>query len=504
VPPIRTLRAWPAVCLAGALAAGALAACAPRAAPPPGRPLAIGLEAEPIGLDPHRRNDFHTSAVLANVYEGLTAFDAQLRVGPALAASWENPNDTTWLFRLRPGVRFHDGRALTAADVVFSLHRAAGLPGNETAGYLVSVSRVRAVDPRTVEIATQLPAATLLQKLAFVSIVPRGSPAEIRRPVGTGPYRLVSWTPGRVIELRAFDGHWRGAPAEKAVRLLPIADDAERVRRLAAGDLDVAAGLTPEGAARAAAAPGCREVVRDGLLVWHLEMRVDRPPFADPRVRQAVDLAVDRAALVARLLLGRGRASGQMVTQNDVGFAPDLLPPRRDLQRARTLLAAAGYPRGFDVDLEFRQGSRGAGLVAAQLAEAGIRAHPVGRSWDDLYSRMMDGRVVFQLGLVLAESGDASDLLDSMIHSRGTTPGYGGANTSGYVNRALDEMIERSAVVLDPLARRELLQRCVRQLASDRPNVALFVPFDLYGVRQGVEWAPRLDATVLAAEVRRR
>jgi peptide/nickel transport system substrate-binding protein len=489
--------------LLGAALAGLLAACSPREEPP-ARPLRIGVEADPIALDPHRHSDFHTSVVLANIYEGLTSFDALLRVGPGLAATWENPNDTTWLFQLRPGVRFHDGRAVTTEDVVFSLQRALTLPGTDVASYLAGVKTMRAVDPHTVEITTERPAATLLQKLAFVSVVPRGSPAEIRRPVGTGPYRLTAWLPGRRVELRAFEAYWRGAPAETNVWLLPVTDEAARMRRLLAGDLDLAAGLTPESAAKVKASDCCRVASQESLLVRHLEMRVDRPPFSDLRVRQAVDLAVDRPALVARLLLGQGRASGQMVTHNDVGFAPDSLPAARNLPRARALLAAAGYAQGLEVDFEYRAGSRGVAELRAQLAEAGIRTRPVARRWDDLYARMLDGRVTFQLGAVLAESGDASDVLDSMVHSRGTRPAYGDSNSSGYANPALDELIERSAVTLDPLKRRELLQRCMRILSHDLPNVPLFVPFDLYGVREGVDWQPRLDAAVRAADVRRR
>jgi peptide/nickel transport system substrate-binding protein len=486
-----------------AVLAGGMVGCGQRARVP-ARPLVIGLQTDPIGLDPHRHNDFHTFAVLSNVYEGLTAFDGQLRVGPGLAAGWENPNDTTWIFQLRPGARFHDGRPVAAEDVVFSLERARRLPGTDVASYLLAVKGVRAVDPHTVEITTERPAATLLEKLAFVAVLPRGSPPDIRQPVGTGPYRLAGWTPGRRLELTAFERHWRGAPAEKVVWLLPITDHAERMRRLAAGELDLAAGLAPEGATSLPARGGCRVAVQESLLVWHLEMRVDRPPFADRRVRQAVDLAVDRPALVERLLLGQGRPLGQMVTPNDVGFAPDLAPTRRDLPRARALLAAAGYPRGFEVDLDYREGSRGAELVARQLAEAGIRARPVKRRWGELYPSMLAGQLTFHLGAVLAESGDASDVLDAMAHSRGTRSAYGEANASGYSDAGLDELIERSAVVLDPLKRREILQRCMRVLARDLPHVPLFAPFDLYGLREGVEWRPRLDATVLASEVRRR
>jgi peptide/nickel transport system substrate-binding protein len=460
--------------------------------------------AGPIGVDPHRSSDFHTAAVLSNVYEGLTCVDAQLRVGPGLSASWENPTNTAWLFHLRPGVRFHDGRPAQAEDVVFSLRRAVTLPQTDVASYLVMVKSVRAVDHQTVEILTERPAATLLRKLAFVSIVPRDAPAEIRKPIGTGPYVAASWAPGKLVELRAFPGYWGKKPAEKTVWLLPVTSERERARRLETGDLDIAAGLTPATAAELKDKSCCRVQSHDSLLVWHLEMRVDRPPFSDPRVREAVNLGIDREALLRQVLAGEGRPSGQMVTNNDVGFADDLHPPAHDLRRARVLLAEAGYPHGFDVELEHREGQAGAAELKAQLAAIGIRLRPVPRPWNDLYPRMQNGQVIFQLGSVLAESGDASDVLDAMMHTRGTVAGYGDNNSSGYSNASLDELIERSAVVLDPLKRRELLQRCMRVLARDLPDIPLFVPFDLYGVRRNVDWQPRPDALVLAAEIHRR
>ena len=496
------IRLWAFGLACAACVTGLLVGCH-ETVKPPRRPLAIGLIAEPIGLDPHRHDDFHSLVVLANIYEGLTRFDAQLRIGPALAVDWENPNNTTWRFHLRPHAKFHDGRPVEAADVVFSLERAVHLPASDFRSYLVSMKSVRAIDAGTVELVTERPAATLLKKLAFVYIVPRDSPEEIKHPVGTGPYALATWMPGKHLELRAFPSYWGPVPVEKTVWLVPMVDVDTKVQRLRAGDLDIAAGLTPQAAAALMKDPCCRVESHDSLIVSHLEVRVDRRPFNDPRVRQAVNLALDRDALLQEVLLGQGRTTGQMVTKNDIGFAADINPPRRDLEKARALLAAAGYPHGIDVELEYRAGVQGASEVQAQLAEAGIRARPVVRSWDELYPRLQVGSVIFQMGSVLAESGDASAVLDPMMHSRGTAAGYGDGNSSGYNNHDLDGMIEQSGLVLDPLKRRELLQRCMRIVSEDLPDIPLFVPFDLYGVRSGVEWRPRFDSLVLAAEARR-
>jgi len=478
------------------------AGCA-RPAPVPARPLRIALHSDPLVLDPHLRNEALTYSVLRNLYEGLTAFDTEMRVGPALAASWENPNDLTWVFHLRPGVRFHDGRELTAADVVFSLDRARTLPASGFGSYVVAVDKVRALDRYTVELTTRRPYAILLNKLAFVLIVPAGSPPEILQPVGTGPYRLVSYQPGARLALRSFDGYWGGPSAISQVDFLPVPDQRARVERLLAGDLDLVQEPGALNLARIRAAPHCRGLEQESLTVIFLLMKTARPPLADIRVRRAIHLALDRSALVATALRGEGHPIGQMVGRSVFGYAPDIVAPPRDLAAARRLLAAAGYPGGLDLDLEFRPG-RQAAEIRRQLAEAGIRVRLVERPWRELFPRLLDHRVDFYLGAILAPSADASDLFDAMVHSRDAARGYGDGNFGDYRNAALDALIEESGSTLDMLTRRAQLERSMHLLMQDLAFTPLYVPWNLFGVRDDVAWQPRRDGYILAREMRRR
>jgi len=478
------------------------AGCA-RPAPAPPRPLRIALHSDPLTLDPHLRNEALTYSVMRNLYEGLTAFDAEMRIGPALAASWENPNDLTWVFHLRPGVRFHDGRELTADDVVWSLERARTLPASVFGSYVVAVDRVRALDRHTVELTTRRPYAILLNKLAFVLIVPAGSPPEIRQPVGTGPYRLVSYQPGVRLALRSFDGYWGGASAVGDVDFLPVPSERARVDRLIAGDLDLVHEPGATNLERLRAAPRCRVLEQESLQVVYLLLKTQRPPLADLRVRRAIDLALDRTALVAATLHGEGHPVGQMVGRSVFGYAPDITPPPRDLDAARRLLAEAGYPGGVDLDLEFRPG-REPGEIRRQLAKAGIRLRLVERPWTELYPRLLAHRVDFYLGGILAPSADASDLFDAMVHSRDAARGYGDANFGDYSNAALDALIDESGSTLDMLARRAQLERCMHLLMEDDALIPLYVPWNLFGVRDDVEWQPRRDGYILAREIRRR
>jgi len=487
------------------LAAAAIAAGCSRQAPPPRRPLRIALYNDPLALDPHLRNEVLTFSVLRNLYEALTAFDAGIKIGPALAESWENPNELTWIFHLRRGVHFHDGRELTATDVLFSFDRARHAPTSNVGTYLVAIDRVRALDRHTVEIVTARPYPVLLHKLAFVFIVPQGSPAEIRRPVGTGPYRLVAYEPGKRLTLRAFEGYWGGVPPEREVELLPVPDPGARVRRLLAGQVDLVQDPGPANIARVRAAPHCRVLEQDSLSVVHVIMRPDRAPFDDPRVRRAIHLAIDRRALVEEALRGEGVPVGQMVGRNVFGYAPDILPPAPDLARARALLAAAGHPDGLELEILFRPGRLPeVAALQRQLLRAGVRLRPVERPWAELFRRLLAGDVDFYFGAWFCLSGDASDLFDSVVHSREGARGYGASNFNRYVNPALDAMIEQSGSTLDLLARRAQLERCMRVLMDDLSFIPLYSPAIVFGVRDDLEWQPRRDGLILADTIRRR
>jgi peptide/nickel transport system substrate-binding protein len=497
-------RDFAALLIAAALVALPAAGCGQRPASP-GRPLRVALYDDPLTLDPHLRNELLTFSVLHNVYEARTAFDAGTKIGPALAQSWENPSELTWIFHLRPDVRFHDGREFTAQDVVWSFDRARNSPRSNVSNYLVAIDKVLALDPHTVQITTLRPYPILLNKLAFVLIVPAGAPIEIRRPVGTGPYRLSAYEVGKRIELAAFDRYWGGVPAEAKVEFLPITDGRARVQRLLDGELDVVQEPHLADLGRIRAAPGSRVIEQDSLGVIYLLVRRDRPPFGDLRVRRAIHLALDRDALVKDALNGEGAPVGQMVDRNVFGYAPDLVPPARDLARARQLLMEAGFPDGLDLDLYTRSGRHAEGeVVRRQLLAAGIRVRLIERSWADLFPQVLAGKVDFYLGGWFCLSGDASDFFDAMVHSREGSPGYGASNFNHYVNPALDAIVEQSGSTLDLLTRRGQLQHSMRLLMDDLAFIPLYSPAVVFGARDDIEWQLRHDGLILANTIRRR
>lgn len=469
----------------------------------PPLPVRIAIHSAVQSFDPHLQNEVLTSAVLANLYDGLTEFDEESRIRPALAATWTNPDERTWVFRLRAGVHFHDGRPLTAEDVVFSFLRARNHPRTDLASYLVEVESVRALDPLTIEIRTRRPFAALLVKLSPVQIVPHGSPETIAEPVGTGSYRFLRYEEGGSIELVPVRVDWRG-PAERAPLTFVVErEPRKRLEKLLSGEVEVAAGLSEDAVDVLRGSACCQAAVRPGSIVEYLHLSLIDPRFRDRRVRQAIDLAIDRAAYVAAAHHGLGQPVGQLVVPGIFGYAAGLKPTTRDVARARRLLAEAGYPDGFDVVLEYRPGRRGE-ILAAQLGEAGFRVTPKESVWTDLFSRLRRGEVGFYLGGVFAQTGEASDVLDSFAHTRDEERGYGNTNHSRYSNPRADALIEEAASSTEMTRRLELLQEAMRVVMNDVEFVPIAGLYDVYGVREGVRFVPRIDLKLLGRDIERR
>jgi peptide/nickel transport system substrate-binding protein len=452
----------------------------------------IALTAAPVSLDPHLHADTVSESVLRNIFEGLTALDASMRVRPALAERWESLDELTWAFTIRDGVRFHDGRLLTAADAAFSIQRLLTHPRGASSAYLANISEVEALDARTLRIETRRSYPILPAKLALARILPVGTPESIPAPIGTGPYRLKAYEPGRRVELEAFEGYWQRPARLTPVHFVVIEDEAVAVSRLLAGDVDVVRDLAGAQASRVLASDCCRLDTSLGSEVVLLSLSTARPPLSDRRVRRALTLAFDRTALVQQMLGGRGRPAGQFVSQHVFGYAPDLEPVAQDTQKARQLLTEAGYPDGVELELEHQAGTD-PGPIVVQPRAAGIRLKPIPRAWGELMERLMRGRVSLFLGRLVCPTGDASDVLDTMLHTR--QEGFGSLNVFGYANPEVDACIEAS-VTPDTLERQERLQQCMRLASQDLTMIALFAPDVLIGARRGLRVEARMDGVL--------
>jgi peptide/nickel transport system substrate-binding protein len=461
--------------------------------------LRVAIHSDPISLDPHLQNEILTHAVLGNVYETATAFDLDAHVHPGLA-TWENPDDLTCRLHIRPGARFSDGRPVEAADLAFSLERARSHPRSHMRSYLVEVRSITALDAHTVEIGTVRPLPVLLNRLAFVYVVPRDAQADVREPVGSGPYRVAAYERGRRLRLepRADDPRAAGAlPVEFVI----VPEAGRRTELLLAGQVQMVFDLAPGDVARVEQAACCRVATRGSTVVNYLALSSTDTRFQDARVRQAIDLALDRRLIAERSYGGRAQPASQMAAPGVFGHDPQIAVPERDLERARALLAEAGFPRGFPVTLEHREG-RDHSEIVRQLTELGLQVGVRSWPWAELYPRLQEHSIQSYYGGVGATTGDASDVLQTFLHSLDAARGYGATNSSGFADAAVDTLIEQAGSTADLRDRRRLLQQALRLARDDRYLLPLVVADDLYGLRRDLKWAPRLDRRLLAVEVR--
>lgn len=483
-----------ALLLALAVLVASLTACR-RATPAPAPgDLTLALKADVTGFFPNPPIVSETSTIDLNrsLFEGLVELGPALRLQPALAQRWESPDERTFVFDLRPGLRFSDGREVTAEDAAASLN-AARQRGWVTRDNLHDIESARALGPLRLEIRTRGPAPALLSRLSQGFVLPAAAVAQEPVPaVGTGPYRLLDWQPGRefTFERNAF---YRGRPPAFArVRYVVVPDDHERLAmvldgraqaadRVPAGELEHLEGRTD-----------VRLVSRPSLRILFLALRPDRAPFSDPRVREAIDLALDREQLVARALGGHGQPASQIVPTAVVGHDAELRVTRPDRQRSRQLLAAAGLRPGTELRLHGTN-NRYVGdaqlldEVARQLGEVGLRVRVQALDKARFFPLVEAGRSDFYLLGWLCESGSASDVLGSLLHSR-QPGGLGAYNTLGLADAELDRLTEAADATHQPNDRALLLKQALRRVHELRVTLPLVQPHNSFVISRRLDW----------------
>ncbi len=371
--------------------------------------LTIGVRGGPDSIDPHFTATGSHAEALKHVFDTLVWSGDGLELEPRLAESWRPVDATTWEFKLRKGVKFHDGSDFTAEDVKFSIERIPIVSGpNPTTIYTRRVKEVKIVDPHTVHVVTDGPAPILANDFIRLFIVSHKAAAGLTKEtaneafntgkaaVGTGPYKFVSWQPKGDLVLDRFDGYW--GPKEPWARHVrrEVANDAARVAQLKAGQLDLITRVPATDLAALRRDPKIAVQTIDTVYVFNIELdmrekapsitakngaALDKNPLLDLRVREALDLAIDRKALAEIAMEGLGAPVNQMVTPSIFGFNKALGPRKYDPAAARKLLADAGYPNGFKLQFSFTQdrlpGDRQVGTSIAQMwAAVGVDATP--------------------------------------------------------------------------------------------------------------------------------
>ncbi|GLZ33743.1 ABC transporter substrate-binding protein [Lentzea sp. NBRC 105346] len=316
-------------------------------------------------LDPHKSVTYPDQARMSNLYEPLFRRDASYQIEPVLASSLEpSAGLDEWTLRLRSGVFFHNGKALDADDVIFSLRRIMELPGmGASALQIVDLGSLRKIDPLTLRIKLTQPHALFQDELAqyYLGIVPVGF--DLRTPVGTGPFRFGSFVAGSRSSFPRFDRYWRPhEPYVDELVIIDFPDEKSRLDALLSGSVEAIDNL-PQTQVAAVKAAGVNVLISESGNWSPFTMRVDTPPFDNVLVRQAFRLIVDRDQMVSQALRGQGRVGNDLYAPFDQCFAKDLPQRRQDLKLARSLLAQAGHT-ALKVEL-VTSDAIGAGVVAA-------------------------------------------------------------------------------------------------------------------------------------------
>jgi peptide/nickel transport system substrate-binding protein len=493
--------------------------------------LEIAAKLAPSAMDPHYHSSGENNGLLPHLYSRLVEESPGLEPTPGLALSWSALDATTWEFKLRPGVTFHDGSPFTAADVISTFQRIPRVensPGSFLP-YLAVVKAATAPDPLTLRITTTEPYPFLVQDLARLFILPRGIGTEVKTAdfnsgkaaIGTGPYKLVRFVPGERLVMQRNEAYWGPRPEWDRVTLRFISNDTARVAALLAGDVAAIDEVPLESLGRLRNDPKIEVTQIASARVMYVAMDMDRDaspflrdragkpllrnPFKDVRVRKALSLAINREAIVDRVMEGAAVTAANLLPPNFEGTSQRLKPTRFDPDQARRLLAEAGYPDGFQISLHATNDRYPGDAKVAQAlgqmwtrigietrVEATPRAIFFPEAAKQAYSVMYAGY----------GSSELSQSMRALVHSWDKALGYGTANRTRHSSPASDAALQEALRSMDRDRRNALLARA-EEIALEEEAVIHMVyhPTYIYAAAKGLRVEPSADGKFLAQAI---
>lgn len=496
--------------------------------------LTMGVRAGPDSIDPHWSTLGSHIEALRHVFDSLVGVDENLNLVPGLATSWRVVDDTTWEFKLRPGVKFHDGSELTAEDIKFSFERIPVVTGPMTMTlYTKQAKEAVVVDPLTVRFVTHKPAPTLPNDFTRLMIVNRKIGADARNEqfnagtaaIGTGPYRFVAWEPKGDLVLERFDGYWGTKPHWARVLRKEIPNDAARLAALKSGQVDLINYVPATDHASLQRDQNLETVVGESVYIFNIAFNLRSPlpkpakvdgqaieknPFQDAKVREAMDLAIDRRALARVVYEGLATPANQLMTPSFFGGVKDLPDRRSDLPRARALLAEAGYPKGFEVDFHCtnnRLPGDGAlcEALTQQWARIGLKVNANALNGTVFFPASTRNEFSLQMSGWGTLTGEASYTYAALLHTADPSIGLGGFNRSGYSNPTVDRLLREGISTLDEEKRRAMFEEATRITMAERPMLPVLSLQTIWAARKGaLTFKPRIDQETLAYAIRPR
>ncbi len=517
--------------------ASALALLAVMAAGPAlAEKLTIGIASEATAVDPHFHNLTPNNMISAHVYDALIGQDEKQRLIPGLATSWKPIDDTTWEFKLREGVTFHDGSPFTADDVVCTWERAPNVPNSPSSfGTYTKGKTVEKIDDFTIHVKTAKPYPLVPNDISTVYIVSdeTGCGAttaefnDLSAAKGTGPFKITAYEPAAVISLERNDDYWGEKPIWSEVDLKPIKSAPSRVAALLSGDVDMIDGVPTTDIATLKKRDDLTLSQGSSNRVIYLHMdqfREDSPhvsakdggkiknPLMDQRVRLAISKAIRRDAIVERVMEGVAIPAGQLLPDGFFGVSENLEVMEYDPEGAKKLLEEAGYGDGFKMTIHgpndrYINDAKIAEAIGQMLTRIGIETAVETMPRSVYFKRASRGGEgdLPEFSFVLvgwgAGSGEASSPLKSLIHTYDKERGFGASNRGRHSDPAIDKMIEDALETVDDDKRQDLLAKATEMAMENVGIIPLHYQVNTWAAKKGLTYTARTDEHTRAAKV---
>ncbi len=468
--------------------------------------LVYAKGSDPRGLDPAYVDDGESAKIMVNIYDTLVRYKpGSTDVQPALATSWTQSKDgLVWNFKLRQGVKFHDGTPFNAEAVKFSIERQLPPKATDDMPYasftFEPVKKVEVVDAHTVKITLSHPYAPFLANIAMALAAPIVSPTAVKKygasyiqhPVGTGAYKFVKWDKDQQIVLDRNPSYWGKRPVADRIVFKTTKENSVRASELMTGAIDIMDGVDPNDVKKLEAS-GMKVLRYPGMNINYMGFLCHKKPFNDVRVRRAISMAINRADLVKYLYQGVAQVANGPLPSFIPGYDPKLTPLSFNQAEAKKLLAEAGYKDGFTFNIitysnprpyNPATGVKLAEAVQAELLKIGVKTNIKVYPWTEYKTVLMKGEEgdAFFYGWI-GDNGDADNFLSLLDSSQIDSS----LNSAKYKNAKVDEMLKQGTLVLDPKARVKIYQDLQKVLVEEAPWVFISHATDLYAVRPNVK-----------------
>ena len=457
---------------------------------PPRDAIVIGLVAEPVTMDPPQITDLNSARVTKRIFEGLVGQElGSYKLVPGLAQSWDISKDgLTYTFKLRPNVKFHDGTPFNAEAVKFVFERQLNDKGPYYAtgtypyvkGFLGNVAGVEVLDAGTVQIKLKAPLAPFLQYLAHQSLfmfspesLKKWGKDVVKHPVGTGPFKLDAWEPGVRVVLARNDEYWGGAPKIRQAIYVPIVEAQARLVALKTGDIDLTMDVPPDSLDELRRDPNVVVAESNSSAVWYVMLNTRHPILKDRRVRQALNHAVNKDAIIRDILRGTAIVSrGPMSPVYGTFYEDNTARYPHDLDKARALLREAGHPNGFELTFLVPESGSGmqspvemATVIQANLAQIGVRAKIQTMEWGAYLRKYLEQPDMAEMSWN-PSIGDPDHMMYMLLSSDRFPPAF---NAGYYQNDRVDDLLRRARTTVDEKARVPLYREAQKLVVEDAP-----------------------------------